>query len=263
MNPRVKWSISIIAIILILIILSDWLGLFYWPRSLIQWAVAPVLKFAWQINLSSSRLVTAFFSAQQLKIENQRLKEENLELFGKLSEFKDKERENEFLRKELEQPRSENFKLLLAKTISKNPINFYSQILIDKGQRDEVKNGQAVIISNRVLIGVISQVYWQTSLVTLINNNQFQTEIFTMDSLASGIIKGQLNYLFIDFIPKEKQLKEGELIVASGEHDLPRGLVLGKIKSFFSKPEQIFQEVVVAPLFTDENLENVFIILDY
>lgn len=265
-SNRVKWSISIIIVILVLVIFFDWLGLFYWPRSLIQSAAAPFLKFLWGVKLYLSKISSAFLEARLLEQENQRLKEENLELLGRLSESKNKERENEFLRKEFEQPRSaeqENFKLLLTKTISKNPINFYSEILIDKGERDGVKIGQAVIISDRVLIGMISQVYWRTSLVILVNSNKFQTEIFTAESLASGIIKGQLNYLFLDFIPKEKHLKEGELVVTSGQNNFPRGLLLGKIKSFLSKPEQILQEVIVTPLFSDADLENIFIVLDY
>lgn len=252
-----------IVFVLIILIIIDWAGWLYWPKSFIQSISAPALRFFSQTNFGISKVITAFLSARQLERENQQLKKENAQLLSRFVGIQDQETENKFLRQQLSQKEVKNFRLLLTKIISKSPDNFSFQILIDQGERDGVKIDQAVILENKILVGKIAKVYWKTSLVTLINSPQFKTEIFTGESMVGGILSGHYNNLLVDFIPKNKQLKNEELLLTAGRDDLPRGLIIGKIQSFSSASEQLFQNVTAAPLFADIDFNNVFVVLDY
>jgi len=255
---------TVLAIIFILaIIFLDFTGVFYWPKSIVQLAFSPILKFSRNINFYFSGITSTFFSVSKLKKENQKLKEENLKLLGENSEFKDVKKENDFLRGALDQKiNSKNFKLLLAKVISKNPGSVSQEILIDKGERDGIKMGDAVLYET-ILVGRVSAVYYGTSLVTLVTSNNFKLEVFTEESNLTGVFFGQLKTALLDFIQKDKELHEGELVLASGSDNIPRGILIGKISSFASRPEKIFQDVKIAPLFLEIPLDNVFVLLEY
>lgn len=258
-----KWRFISTLLFICLIILLDWFNFFYWPKSFIQSISAPVLSVFARTNFGISKITIAFLSARQLEQENQQLKKENAQLSSRLVEAQDKEKENNFLRQQLSQKEEKAPTLLLTKIISKSPDNFSLQILIDKGERDGIKIGQAVIFENKILVGKVSKTYRKTSLVMLLNNNQFQTEIFTSESAVNGILKGNFNNLLVDFISKDKQLKNEELLITSGRDDLPRGLIAGKIQSFSFTSEQLFQNVTAVPMFTNIDSDNAFVVLDY
>ena len=76
-----------------------------------------------------------------------------------------------------------------------------------------------------------------------------------------GIIRGKGNFsLSLDFIPQEKNVQKGDLIVTTSLSKLfPKGLLIGQITTIKKSDLQPFQEIEAKPLFDIKKLKTLFI----
>jgi len=74
--------------------------------------------------------------------------------------------------------------------------------------------------------------------------------------------KGSLR-LFLEFIPQEKEIRVGELIITTSLGGIfPKGLLVGEIEEVFRSDIEPFQKAKIYPFFDLEKIENLFIITD-
>lgn len=198
-----------------------------------------------------------------IKTENEKLKEE----IGKLSidyvNLVALEKENEYLRKELEFLKKENYGYLLANVVSRQESN-NEILIIDHGSKNGLKVGLPATVAQGVIVGKIIKVEEELSYVSLLANTQSKLAVsLTNEQETSGILVGQTGAsLQMDLIPNNQAINTGDQVITSGlEQYIPRGLVVGVVEKVDGEIGQIFKKAKINPLFDYQNLHYLTIIL--
>jgi cell shape-determining protein MreC len=194
-----------------------------------------------------------------------KLENENLELLSLLSAFEKLKKENQALSDQFQISYPKSTQLLQANIIGVPDfipgISTPTVFILDRGMKDNVRKGDAVIIKNS-LVGVISQVSENLSKVNTLNNSTFSLTAKTQNE-AVGIITGGTT-LALDGILLSEDIKAGELVLTKGNINndgigvLP-DLVIGKIISVEKNPSDLFQRAKIESSINFANLTSVFI----
>ncbi len=157
--------------------------------------------------------------------------------------------ENNELKKLLDYKESTKIPLLIAKIIGKPPEEFSRTWILDKGERDGVKIGQAVIGNGNYIVGKIQSVAPDHSIVLLVQDNHFEIAASLLSSLkTTGISAGSFGLgITLQYIPRTENISLGETIITSGiEPEIPRGLIIGEIKEITTRANDLFQSAVIS-----------------
>jgi len=198
-----------------------------------------------------------------LKKENEEFELKVQELLAENIALKESEVENETLREALEIGLQKEFRLSLAEVIGKDITG--DSILVNKGSRDGFSKGMPAVTQQKVLLGRITEVYENFSRITLISNKESSFDAKIPDSDISGVVKGRGRLkLYLDLIPQDKQVKEGDLVISTQFGGIyPKGLLIGLVKEVQKSDIKPFQQIEILPFFDIKELERVFIIIDY
>jgi rod shape-determining protein MreC len=223
----------------------------------------PLQKNFWQAGIKTSDFFKAVTNIENLKLENKRLILENQKLLAEIMLLKEAERENKILREALEIGLSEDFDLVLAEITAKDTDQ--DSILINRGKRDNLAVGMPVINQQRVLFGKISKVYRDFSKVSLISNKKSSFDAKISDRKISGIVRGLgRSRIIFDLIPKEQEIKEGDLVQSSSLGGIyPKDLLVGLIKSVKKADTEPFQQAEIVPFFDISETETIFVVTNY
>jgi rod shape-determining protein MreC len=191
---------------------------------------------------------------------NKKLIEENQKLLSDLADFQRIKEENDFLRNSLDLGTENNFDLMLGRVISKDILS--DSLLINIGSNSGIKKGFPVIISGKVLLGKVVDVYPSYSRVVLITqkNNLIDVEIPDSQIFALSKGSGGLN-LTLDMIARDKELKEGSLVLTSAlGGNYPAGLLIGKVKNIKKIDNEAYQTADIEKVFDLDTINNIFVI---
>ncbi len=190
-------------------------------------------------------------SIGELKSENEKLLQENGELLAKNALLGDTETENKLLRQEIGLLPRKNYDLEASFVIAQDPQSLGNYLIIDKGEKNGLKTGMPVIISNGILTGKITDVYPTSAKVVLISDKNSAVNAEIEDSGARGIVRGAYGLgLVMDMISQSEVVKEGDTVITSGlGGDMPRGLYVGKIKEAGQSADKLFQQAsLISPV---------------
>lgn len=120
---------------------------------------------------------------------------------------------------------------IYSKVISRNKMYWYSTFTIDKGEKDGIKEGSAVVTKDG-LIGKVKNVNKDFSTVELVTSSSKDNKIsVSINSNKVGLIDNYEHpYLKIILTTDEKGIKEGDKVVTSGLGNLPKNIYVGKVK---------------------------------
>lgn len=188
-----------------------------------------------------------FGSIGDLKNENEKLYEENLRLKSQLAQLKDVKSENEQLRKQIDLGPVQKYNLAAAVIVGRELSGQNDIYYIDKGRKDGIEEGMAVIIEDGIYIGKIIKTMQDQSQVELLLGKDSRTNVEVVESSEKGIIKGEFGTsVVLDMIPQTTQLQSGDTIVTSGlSGKIPRGLLVGYVKDVMPSSDQLFQKASV------------------
>ncbi|MEK7548494.1 MAG: rod shape-determining protein MreC [Patescibacteria group bacterium] len=201
----------------------------------------------------ANRLVTAtklVFSISDLARENQTLSIKVNQLQAQVSTLEAAGTENEQLKRELGfQQNSPNGQFQTAQVVSFSPAGFNQSLTINRGSRDSVIVGSAVIAGG-YLIGKIATVGDRTAEVWLLTNRNLTTPIVLANSQTIGLLKGGIRGLVIENIPLDTKIEPNEAVVSSSLEGLfPPGLAIGSVEEVISSGEDIFLTLrILAPV---------------
>lgn len=199
---------------------------------------------------SSSETATSFFNdlinIKNLSKENEELRKSNNQLNAENVKLTELKVENEELRRELDFKNSNtDKKLVLANIISKSPTAYLQTMILDKGEEDQVSQGQCVL-SEGYLVGIISKIYPNYSEVELITSPKTLIPIILQNSRSTGLLKSNLKGLFIDNVPIDDKVSLDEEVLTNNlDKNIPNGIAIGKIKKITNYQSQIFQNLEV------------------
>ena len=214
-----------------------------------------------------------FFNSVALFGESTKLKtlqSENLTLLSMLSDQKKLKDDNIALSDQFQTVFPKSNVLLPADIIGAPSfipgISVPETFIINKGIRDGIKVGEAVVYKNN-LLGKITKSNDSLSEVTLITNSSISFTAKTSSSQALGVIKGQGGgEMILDNVLLSDDLKPADLVLTNGDIGLngsgyPADLVVGKILSVDKKASSLFQRAEVSSFIDFSKITTVFIIV--
>ncbi len=187
-----------------------------------------------------------------LKANNETLQLENQQLRRAVTRFS---REEEVLAYQNEIPSQ----TVLASVIGVGSNPNAREVRVDKGSRDGVKAGMAVITPDGI-VGKVQAAYGQVSLVLLINDVDSGVGVLLKNSRSRGVLKGAgRRECRLEYIDTEEEVAVGEAVYTSGEDRVfPKGLPVGEVIRV--GPVSDYREIWVRPFAALGRLEEVLIV---
>ncbi len=172
------------------------------------------------------------------------------------------ESENKNLREQLDLSPREKFELETALIIGKDLSQSKEFVYINKGEKDGIKIGMPVIVSEGILVGKISNVFGGSSELELILNQEIKINGEIKESEAKGIIHGEYGTsVVMDMIPQTVEINAGDSIFTSGlGNTMPRGLLIGYVKDVSSTSDKLFQKTSISLPVSIEKIRAVSVI---
>lgn len=142
-----------------------------------------------------------------------------------------------------------------AKVYSSYPFNQRCDIVIDEGSAEGILMGAYVTYGETALIGRVKEVREHTSVVETVFGSEWEMSVRIGEKEIDGLFHGG-NTLIVDLIPKEAEVKEGDIIVTASS-EFPYGLEVGHVGSIEEMLGEPFKKVTVIPPVRLGELRNV------
>lgn len=199
---------------------------------------------------SGEKTLTEEDFCRQLKIENVKLRMIQTE--------------NEILKQHLNFLSGSKDNFVLANVIGRKTEAGVVWFLLDQGAEQGIRQNLAVVDENGILLGTIVKVEKNFSYLRPIfdRRSSLTADVISQESLKgingadkpeiiSGIIQGEYgSNLKMKYIPLDKEIKIGDGVITTGQEEGIRwGIIIGQVAEINKKPNAVFQEVLVRPLF--------------
>ena len=231
-------------------------------RQVAAIAIYPLQRIA-AAPASLVRRGAAFFVTHaSLREENSRLAQDNLASATLTQKTAALESENVLLRRMLgaRDRRSESSTLAEVLYAARDP--FSQRIVIDKGTRHEVQNGQPVIDASGV-VGQVTRVYPMLAEVTLITDKGHLVPVRNARSGLRSVLAGTgvHGVLELQFVPLNADVQKGDQLVTSGIDGIyTPGLPVAEVIAIEPNPAATFSKVTCRPLGGVSNNTFVFVV---
>ena len=208
----------------------------------LQYAVhLPIRGGAWLAESLSSR--------ESLLAQNERLKVERLRLQVRLEKFIELESENRRLRNLLDSSVKTSEKVLIAELLSVDMNPFNRRIVLNKGRRHGVFDGQSLVDSQGVM-GQVASVgpFSSTALLITDPSHALPVQFHRTGLRAIAVGTGAADLLTLSHIPNNADIRVGDLLVTSGLGGrFPHGYPVGRVTRVQRDSGQPFASVDVEP----------------
>jgi len=181
--------------------------------------------------------------------ENLRLKTDQLLLRSQLQRLLAIESENNYLKSLLQSSQQVKSKTLIAELLSVASEPFVHQVILNKGSRDGVYNGQPVLDASGVM-GQVIQAGPITSRVLLINDPRSGIAVQSARNGVRAIAVGDSysGKMKLMYVPKTADIKTNDIFITSGLGDhYPEGYPVGKVLSVVNDPTNQFAAIYLQP----------------
>jgi rod shape-determining protein MreC len=186
---------------------------------------------------------------QALELENSRLHAERLLTNARLQRYAALEAENARLRAMLEATSRVTDRVRVAELMSVSANPYRHSIVIDKGTRDGVYNGQAMIDATGV-VGQVIEAGLLSSQCVLISDpdHALPVEVNRNGLRTIAVGTGEYDRLDLPFLPNNADIEEGDLLVTSGLGGaFPAGYPVAVVTEVTRIPAEPFASVAAQP----------------
>lgn len=264
LNHKKRRYVRIFIIVLIILLFFLILNTFSKRvRNFTYFVSSPIQKLLWKVGERSSQFLEPFFIINKIKNDNSELILKNQQLLLEVSDLEQLKQENQVLRDALSAGFEKDFELITTSVISKD--NSEDYILLNKGAKDGINIGMPVINEQRVLFGKVSEIYSNFSRVVLISDESFTSDVKIQDKNILGVVRGVGNLgLHLELIPRESDLKEGDILMTSNlKGSFPKSLLIGQVSSVKKEDTKSFQEAEVTPFADLKSTDTLFVITNF
>lgn len=234
-------------------------------ERLLQESIAPLQNGLSGLKRGLSTVSTGLENKQELARQLAQVKKQNDALSLENQQLREYKAETERLRILLDyrQAHQEQYELLAARVIGRHPNNWFELITIDKGTRDGINPGMAVINADG-LVGRVSSVSYNSSQVTLITDHEMAVGAIVQNSRETqGIIEGmgEANMLRMINIPYYSKISQYEKVVCSGLSQFyPKGIQIGYVQTIEKEANGLLLTATIRPAVEFDKLEEVMVI---
>ena len=202
---------------------------------------APVSLWRWIVDTTASR--------NELRLENSRLNIERLLTRARLQRYAALEAENTRLRTMLEATTRVRHRVRIAEIMSVSSNPFRHVLVVNKGTRDGVFDGQALIDAHGV-VGQIIKAGVLSSQGILISDpdHALPIEVNRNGLRTIAVGTGEFDRLVLPFLPNNADIRVGDLLVTSGLCGaFPAGYPVAIVDSVLRIPQEPFAAVSAQP----------------
>ncbi len=215
------------------------------------------------------------------------LRQKNAELEQQLQSYRGYERlmsrlrtENEEFRLLLAQQSDADYQTTAAKIIAKDPSNFFTYLVLNKGSHNGIEPDMAVVAFNPDrgmygLVGRVVSVSDRTSMVLPVFNEKMFVAARLENSRYEGLIEGgdglQPGQLLFNYVSRSalSNLKIGDLVVTGGvsnpvgvgfKRRIPSGIYVGEVDQVIDTVSNTSLQLVLKSVIDFSKVEYLFIV---
>lgn len=188
------------------------------------------------------------------------LQAENSALRKEYSDYINIKIENDSLRKLLGIKLREDYQTVPAKVTGFYLDRWQSEIILNAGGADGVREGMGVINEDG-LVGVVIRTGNSSCSVRLINDPQSSIGARILSSRKLGILKGsQEGRVMLDYISGEEVVFKGDIVITSEYGNLPGEILIGRVSRVTETGNNPYKVIEIEPFVDFKRLENVLIV---
>ena len=264
--------ITIVALLILIIFttaaggsyLADLLGLVTTPAQ--------------SISSSFTDTVTVYLDLDTLTMEElkqyaQELSEYNTTLNAQLTDYEKTKRENEQLRKQLDieaasEALDKNLKYEAAAVVRHDPNDLFYGFSINKGYFHDVSVNDPVI-TEKGLVGRVSEVYATTSVVETILSEDVQVAVMSRAHDESGVLGSDLimadnGVIKMSYLQNDTAIEPGTVITTSGASGMfPADITVGFVTDVLQSETDISKYAMIQPNVDVKSVRDVFVIVGF
>ena len=219
-------------------------------RSMALYLVEPVYHVVEWPARAARNVFGQFQSRRSLRHDNEALKRQLLSQQGALQRFAALVEENRRLRSLIEGAEGQTFEFQYAELVGVDLDPFSHKVVVNRGALDGVQPGQAVIDGAGVM-GQVEDIRPHFSTIRLISdpNHALPVQINRTGLRTVAFGSGETGVLRMSGIPRQADVREGDLVVTSGlGNRFPGGYPVAVISRINRQEGQTFVLVEAMPL---------------
>ena len=196
-----------------------------------------------------------------LQKENGALKQKIAELQKENHQMKEMALANERLKRLLQFRETISSAVIAAEVIGHDPSSWFRSMTINKGEKDGLQKGMAVI-STEGVVGQILKTSPDYSTVLLITDYNSAIDSVVQRTRANAIVEGKgENRCQLKFLLRTEEVLAGDIVVTSGlSGNFPKGLMVGEVQRVDKKGHGVFQYAELVPRVDVTQLEEILVI---
>lgn len=235
----------------------------------VQYVLTPLRTGTSKLTDQAEQMYSYIFRYETLSAENERLQQQ-------LAEMEDVAREADAMARELARLRellqlkedNPNYNLVDGYIISRDSVDWVSNITINRGSNHGIEVGMCAITSNGEVVGLVSKVGSNYAVIKTIMDSSLQISATISSSGYSGMVlggyqSGQEQMLRMEYLPSSAVLRNGDQVVTSGSTVYPRNLVLGRVVDASYTETGVAKYAILEPAADIAALEQVFVVTGF
>ena len=238
-------------------------------RNAIGTVFTPLQKVSNYVTEAIDGFSAYFYKFDQLREENNQLKEQIADLQSKVYDADNLEKMYDWMSGFLEMKIAHTDYQFLAASVTGHENGNYSRILtLDVGSTSGVKLNQPVV-SSEGIVGKITEVGLNWSKVTTLTQANSSVGAYIERTKVSGVCTGNFSRASegicdLNYIPAESDISVGDRVLSTGSGSVyPEGLVIGYVDSITTDPNSRGLSVSVKCACNFTELSKVMIITSF
>jgi len=224
-------------------------------------ALAPFqVVFSW-IGRGTGRLWSGYVNVVDARHEADELRARVAVLEGQLARLSEAERENQRLGALLHFREQLPATAYGARVIARDPGPSSTTMTIDRGSRDGVAHGMAVVAPEGV-IGRVVEVSYTVSRVALLTDHNSGIDAIVDRTRARGVLQGGSDgNCYMNYLNRDADVKVGDRVLTSGlDNVFPKGMSIGEVVDVGRKHRGLLQSATVLPSVALDRVEEVMLV---
>jgi rod shape-determining protein MreC len=237
-------------------------GVAYFDGLLMEFC-APFQKASTFVIKSLHGVFEEYFFLVHVQRENVILKQKIAELQKDNHQMKEMALANERLHKLFQFREQVSVSVIAAEVIGQDPSSWFKSVTLNKGEKDGLRKGMAVISSEGV-IGQVLKTAPHYSTALLITDYNSAIDSIIQRTRAKAIVEGKgENLCQLKYLLRTEEVVVGDIVVTSGlSGNFPKGLMVGEVRNVDKKGHGVFQYAELVPGVDLTKLEEVLVITE-
>ena len=208
------------------------------------------------------------------KDDNEELREQNDQLRSELIEARTAARELELesaIAGYISGPKfPADFDPVVARIIGRPPTPYQQEVIVSAGTSDGIRLNAPVVSDGGGLVGKVTDVTDSTARITLITDQSSSVSAVVLETEASGVVRhgASTSSLILDRVEKDEMVSRGDTVITAGwtterfESLFPRGIAIGAVESVGQQDVDLFKRIQIKPLVDFDALAAVIVLIE-